>query len=154
MKELTQFELGYVAGIVDGEGCISIMRRVARRSYGTYHDFTVHVTVGTTTFELCERLMQWVGGKTYYPHEIRGNRKPQAYWVITRRGEVRDFLLALQPYLLIKKEQAKLALEFCQLGRSICPDMRANLHGKMMELNHRGVANETAISQAPVLTLQ
>ena len=52
------------------------------------------------------------------------------------------FLLAILPYMVIKREQANTALQFIRLNGKVNPEKRAELHAKMVSLNS-GKAPET-----------
>lgn len=96
---------GYAAGIIDGEGCISI-KKVA-------NGYTPYVEVGQNSngWAMMDFLRDRYGAtlsSIIYPP---GNRKPQklAFWT---GPPAHTLLTVLSPYLLIKTEQARLALDF------------------------------------------
>ncbi len=106
--------LAYVAGIVDGEGCICITtgKRVDhKRGYTTY----LKVDVSNTN----EWLIRWL--KLSYGGYI-GKRRAKALWKISWRWEIHhqkaaDFLELILPYLQIKRPQAELAIFFQRAKR-------------------------------------
>lgn len=105
---------GYLGGIVDGEGCISIMYCHNRKTPTT--------ALAISVYQADKRLMDWLvfhyGGKIY-SHTMKNSTRPGYVWYAPTGKEVREkFLLLLIPHLLLKQEQAKLALEYVRLSRS------------------------------------
>ncbi len=94
--------LGYVAGIIDGEGSIAKMPNAA-------------ASVTTTTKELAEWLRDTVGGSVAGPYLYArrkrfGNRmcrlKPQYHWNLSSRYDLFRLLKVLQPHLVVKARLA------------------------------------------------
>lgn len=98
----------YLAGLVDGEGCIHL-----GVTKGTYRG---RVTIGMTevALPLLKSLQaQWRGG-IYCSRQATD--KWSAAWVWSVQGEpARELLMAIEPHLLLKKRQAQLALEVEQI---------------------------------------
>ena len=153
---MTDFELGYIAGMLDGEGCISIMRRKQKRSYGrgVYTDYSIHVTVATGTVMPTLQWIQARTGGTIYTQKMRGNRKDGHRLTIYKRDEALKFLRIISPYLLTKKVQAEVAMEFLGLCSSFNPERRATLHMTMMGLNKRGIVEQNGEAPRQSQTLQ
>ena len=105
--ELT--DLAYVAGIVDGEGCIDITHRT--RPGHKYPDFVLRVTVTSTDLWLCQMLKIGFGGKVSERSKLRITRQRTWDWHI-ERGHAGDFLKLILPYLHLKKPQAEVGIKF------------------------------------------
>ena len=133
----------YVAGIMDGEGSFSIYYNKTSKQH------MARITVGNTSFVLIEYLMHNFGGKFYKlePEQLKGyNRKPMYSWRLSGNKNKEKFLLGILPHLVIKKEQAKLFLEFISIPRcNQWPDkenvkanvlLREDLMNRMSNLNH------------------
>jgi hypothetical protein len=90
--------LGYIAGIVDGEGSI----------YKRSQDGHWHLKVGMTDRPLIEWLAAF-GGRFYVESRPEGRKTPYT-WCVSRRVDLRHALTALLPYLRVKRELAVLAL--------------------------------------------
>lgn len=90
--------LAYLAGLFDGEGCIT-----------RTNDHPI-VQIGMTD----EPVMRWVaeigGTLRVEDHPNRGNRKPLYRWRLLAGSDVREFLWALFPYLRVKRTQAEEAI--------------------------------------------
>ena len=91
--------LPYVAGIVDGEGCISVAKR------GPY--ITPTVQVANTDIGLLEIFYNQFGGNIDRNRESRPNRKPCHCWRLAGRA-AKTFVQQIRPWLLIKGPQANI----------------------------------------------
>lgn len=106
-------DLAYVAGIIDGEGCISFSGRKAIGEGKNYSIYRVNVTVGNTSYWLLEYLQSNFGGSisSHYKIPTGKNHKPAGQWALRNRSACK-FLELILPYLHMKKLQAELALKF------------------------------------------
>jgi hypothetical protein len=132
----------YVAGLFDGEGCISICNRKDKHE-DTAFIFCIQITNTNTT--LMKWLVEHFGG-VYYSQDGKSRNpkwKPSFRWRVKGRKNEEEFLLGILPYLVIKREQALLALEFVRMWQEKNPTRRLEIAQKMRELNHRGVSVET-----------
>jgi hypothetical protein len=130
-------KLAYLAALLDGEGYFSISKTNAYYESGeVYPAFDLQIGVSNTS----EKLMKWLVsnfGMKYRALSQRTNtfaKKACYQWKIERRENQEVFILAILPYLVIKKEQAKTALQYIRLPR-IAPAERMKLHLKMKALN-------------------
>jgi hypothetical protein len=132
----------YLAGLFDGEGCISICERKDKQGDNAFI-FCIQITNTNTT--LMKWLVQHFGG-VYYPQDGKSRNpkwKPSFRWRVKGRKNEEEFLLGVLPYLVIKREQAILALEFVRMWQEKNPIRRLEIAQRMRELNHRGVSVET-----------
>lgn len=103
-NRLTEPERAYLAGIFDGEGTVGYY------DFRQRHESTVMITNADP------RLMNWLLEKVGYGnvHTVRKayqRRKHTVHhWRISNKPRVRDFLEAVVPYLIIKRDQAELML--------------------------------------------
>lgn len=141
----------YLAALIDGEGCISIshriqegekLTRIHKRTAKTvpYKMFSMRVQITNTDL----RIMKWMianFGGVYY-QKTRGNDKHKiAYeWRPKGRANVEKLLLGILPYMIIKPEQAKIALEYTRMtiNGERNPDKREKLYLRMKALNQKG----------------
>ena len=95
-------DLAYVAGIIDGEGTITVVKNGQTSS--------LRVSVCNTNEWLINWLRFSFGGSVYKFRKIEKNK--QAWqWMLTCR-KARDFIVLVMPYLQIKRPQAELAIQF------------------------------------------
>jgi hypothetical protein len=108
---------GYLAGIFDGEGCVSIATYLQKCKTG-YQYRTTQMAI--SIFQTDERLMKWLmfhyGGR--YTLRPSQNKKWKEGWSWSPPSSgLEPFLLSIIPYLLIKRNQALIALEYVRLGK-------------------------------------
>lgn len=103
-------ELPYVAGIFDGEGYITINKY--RHPSGRHIRYQLHVGIGMTDKPVIEAIAKQFGGmSTSYKSPKKVTHRRVFEWRVSSKSAV-PFLKAVQPWLMVKKEQAKLVLEF------------------------------------------
>jgi hypothetical protein len=110
MKKRNKINNAYFAGIFDGEGHISITKYkdgVRGQKY-----FGMQMAIGTVNQEIATELKNYFGGGIYINKS--GKRLVYLWWVKNRKI-IKDFLDAVYPYLIIKKEHIKKAFEFLSL---------------------------------------
>jgi hypothetical protein len=93
----------YLAGFVDGEGCISIIR------YGAGRVHYLRLSVTQLDRRPLDLLRQEYGGSVY--RKVRPGRRDIFEWVVadsTALSALEDLL----PHLIVKRDQAVLGIEF------------------------------------------
>lgn len=103
----------YVAGFLDGEGSVTILRRNGRRS----PSYGLHVA-----FTNCDlrplRAIQLVYGGTIFAKPRRSLRHAPAFELrVGKRQDVQRLLTDVAPFMLVKREQVEVGLTFLALGR-------------------------------------
>jgi hypothetical protein len=101
----------YVAGLFDGEGCVSILKHKHRRFTKGY-TIELIVQFGMTNEEIILRLKKQFKGTTKI-----SRRKPHQNWKDCYRLTIYciqalKFLEAIQPFVIVKSEQVNLGIEF------------------------------------------
>jgi hypothetical protein len=102
-------QIGWTAGVVDGEGCIfASFYEKGRQST----KWTLEVTVCNTDVRLLVCLQELWGGtvRKCSPRKDSNHRQLWSWYLLNR--DVKPFLLGIRDALVIKKEQADLAIEF------------------------------------------
>lgn len=103
--------LAYLAGIVDGEGSIFM-----GSSPNSVDGRNPTVSVRNTHLGLIEWLLQFGGRKhTEHPIDSRTGKanKTSYHWIVAGPVDVRELLIAILPYLIIKKAKAWTVLPEC-----------------------------------------
>jgi len=100
--------LAYTAGLIDGEGCIYISKGKPRGAR-LNSQYTLKVAVGMSVATAVKKIQHHFGGAL----RERNNRqyKPIHRWELSS-VEAERFLRRILPYLIVKKEEAVLGLEF------------------------------------------
>jgi hypothetical protein len=127
----------YMAGIMDSEGSISLS--ISRKSSG-YEGFNLMLQATNTDRKLIDWIVSNFGGSMCA--EIKKNSFAPGSkifrWVMYGAENQEAFLLGLLPYLVIKKEQALVGLDFLRLGRGD-NTRRRELWDKVKRLNQEPV---------------
>ena len=101
-------DLAYIAGIVDGEGSISISRYGGKRN-SSYCRLTV-----TNTSEWLIRWLQFSLGGSVSVYKRKEESHKIAYnWYLNEHLTL-DALKLILPYLRIKRPQAEIAIQFLE----------------------------------------
>ncbi len=108
---MTESEIAYLAGIVDGEGCIMINRFKCAR---TIHGYQYRVIMEIT---MCEGdTIKYLASVFDRPIETRTLKSGKtAYKIIWRNQPAANVLTLILPYLRGKRAQAVACLEFQKL---------------------------------------
>jgi hypothetical protein len=131
----------YLAGLVDGEGCITIACGYYFRKDKGKH-FWHHqerLTVGNTSRLMIEWIVEKFGGELYV-HPKQYNRRQQFYEWRLRGGKSKyeEILLGILPYLKVKRKQALLLLDYVRLPQIPLIEQRTEIAEKIQALNQHG----------------
>jgi hypothetical protein len=151
MSKTQKTDWAYMAGIMDGEGSFSISKcTIHSKSGKPYLAYDNKILVGNTSEVLLKWIVEHFGGQyriaSNYLSKVRGkdqrakswnaiNYKICYRWTCEGYRKQEQFLLALIPYLVIKKEQAKVSLEWTRMVNAKNPAKRLELHQRMIALN-------------------
>lgn len=142
--------LGYVGGIMDGEGSISICKTHRNRSSNKNPSYNVRISVSMCDKEIPWLLFQTFGGSFQERQRKNEKYKPSYDWIISNKNSI-YFLETIFPYIKInrKLETAKLCLEFQThisdkniKGKRLSDEelnYRENCYVQSKQLNHRGL---------------
>lgn len=107
-KPIPHTAIAYLGGLIDGEGTVSLRRKIGNH-------FNIEVYITSSNKPMLEWVRRVFGGKIYtYNRKGDTTRLPQHKWHIHSRG-AEDLLKMVLPYLIIKGEHARLAIEFREL---------------------------------------
>lgn len=138
-------EVAYTAGVIDSDGYIGIYKQKAK-DYKNGYVYVLRVGVGSTNLNILNWLKSHYGGSNCsYPHKNK-KWKQLHRWQLGNQ-QAKKFLKAIYPYLIIKKEQAEISIEFQSRKRTFGPRERTMEellfdeldYNKMRKLNKRGV---------------
>ena len=101
---------GYIAGIIDGEGCI-YMRKTIEKNQKNFH-YTIALTVNNTNYDVIKFLKEKCKGGYIQIHKsVNPCHKTQWKWEI-KNQMASNLLEMIYPFLIIKKKQANLVIKF------------------------------------------
>lgn len=139
-KKPNKVAWAYLAGIIDGEGCICCSKR---KPANTAVQYCLIVTIVNTDFRLMEWLRENFGG-SISKVECKAPYKDKYRWY-ARSEDVTSLLTATMPYLVLKREQARLAISYREtvkgLGQKITASnhhLRSQIVKQLKALNRRG----------------
>lgn len=130
--------LGYIGGIIDGEGYIGISSANVKGKRGQDAKlYNLAITVSMTTSEAIDALRLVFGGELSFVS--RPPHKKIFMWRLRKRVLVREFvdMMLKSNCILVKAKQLKLAQEFLIVteGRLQSPETREIYYQKFKELN-------------------
>lgn len=95
----------YLAGIVDGEGCINIVKYHKENRYR----YRLQLRVINTNRELVDWIKERWGG--WITSRNRGSQRTVYEWIVTDQA-AEDMLAEMNGWLIVKRDQANIALDF------------------------------------------
>lgn len=130
-------DLAYLAGLVDGEGCITIT--LVRKRY-----HMVQLRIANTDPRMTRWLQSNFGGGVTIENRQNARWKVRYTWCVGARA-AEPILRAVLPHLLLKRDQAEIALACRELtyyrgnrrGLSTFPEREA-LKQRLHVLNRKG----------------
>ena len=134
-----QTDAAYLAGFMDGEGTFSIVKTYEHRRHvdGTkvknirYH---LHVKITNTNKKVLDWIVEHFGGQLAERKRVMTEKRKWELSITSNRAMER-FILSIMPYLIVKREQAAVALSFVRLHGQDVPSERARLRQIMLTLN-------------------
>lgn len=117
---LSEFDLGWVVGILEGEGC-----------FGAYQDnrrpstVSVKVQMESTDYDVVVHLNELIPGRIWesnYPSKIKSfpNAKPSWRWAISTKSQVKELCTLIYPLMSQRRqEQITKVLSNCEYKRKI-----------------------------------
>lgn len=116
--------LAYIAGLIDGEGSIMITRD-ASESFMKKRKrpfYSPRVRIGMITRSPLDFMVKVLGFGTVFQEKSYEGKSPMYRVQFRKKAEVIPFLTLIKEFLVLKKEQAELCLEFFRE----CPGIRGH----------------------------
>src|ERR1019366_2308022 len=135
----------YLAGILDGEGCITI----GAGQKATCINYNSIVVVQNTSRKLIDWLQKNFGGSVYLSKKATEKTKEAYMWRVLKKKDIEILLLATLPYLVVKREQAKILLNFVRLAPEANSELRRTYWQQLRVLNSRGASLTTNTQETP-----
>lgn len=107
-KQTPKTNYAYIAGIIDGEGCISIIKAKNNRACG--YEWQLRIAVTNNSIRIIKKLIGVFGGR--FQTRIRDVAKHKQFVWYLYGKKACEMLKKVKPYLQEKKEQADLAIKF------------------------------------------
>lgn len=145
---LSETEVAYLAGLIDGEGCIRLQAQ--RTNKGKYYSFTVSMSIAMVCNPCpLPELHDKLGGTLSVWDRKKDGWKDCYRWALYGAKLV-PLLQAILPYLKVKHKQCVLAIQYLNwratYGRKLGEKGRKiadAFHQKFLALNKRGRTLQT-----------
>lgn len=144
MNKLTDVQKSYLSGLFDGEGCVNLTKCKSKSKAWEY-DFHLRALITNSNIEVIHWAHDITGIGCIFRYEKAHNKKwkPVHRWVVCTK-ECLDFLEAIRPYSIIKRDVIDLAVSLRQNRRGGYPRTQEiyksqnNIFEAMKEKNRRG----------------
>ena len=130
MPRVTPSDLAYFAGIIDGEGCISISCNKGRAAI-------LKLIVVTVDFVLASWIMERFHPKIYERQTRAKNGGHKLYYINWQNGKAEVVLRKVLKFLVIKKERASYVLENWPKKYKNDPKTRLLVSQRLSQYNQR-----------------
>jgi hypothetical protein len=147
--EPTKLDWAYLAGLFDAEGSFGLQRR-NKKGNGSY---TSYARISNTD----NRVFLWIvprfGGR--FSVTTKEHDRDEGAWTLSGvaglkgRKDRENKLLALTPYLIVKKERAVLFMEWIRNNHLLTKEQKLDYFLRMKALNWRGISPETNTVNSP-----
>lgn len=127
----------YLAGLIDGEGCVSVDRTSGRRNRPGFY-YWAQVRVAMTDKRPLYLLGSLYGGSISSTDRSAHGHKRLYTWTLGG-GKVTPLLKDIEPYCIVKKAQVAMALEFLETRGELTEDECDLYWSAFRLLNRRGI---------------
>ncbi len=152
---MTKEELAYIAGFLDGDGCI-MLQLVYRKDY--ILGYQIRSSIVFYQNQKYRNFLEWLKEKFYYGY-VRNRNDGMCEYTIVGTNEVIKILKTLYTYLKLKKPQAELAISVLSKmpgsGRKMKPNLLLELSlevDKFAQLNYSKKRTNTSVKVKEFLT--
>lgn len=160
----TREQLAWMAGFIDGEGCISLSRQRDKRKGPNYYAYRPMLQITNVYREPLDSILATVEeGQICKSIRPSGNHSDTYQYKLRRHETLLELLVALRPFLKLKHQQAELVIYFIlrRLGRTADrPFVRGwfrpydstdhALYLRSRKLNIRGKESQNVVTSAAV----
>ena len=145
MFNLTDKQIGYIAGIIDGEGTICLSKCVWKNRNEVY--FRPFIKIANTNLDMLVAIQKMVGTGSISLERADFGKWKACHTLRFSANMIRIFLPAITDSLIIKKQQALLLAEFLKFSnrsngrnfKSLNRDKYNFYYEEIKRLNTRGV---------------
>ncbi len=127
MKDITAspIEWAYLAGIIDGEGCVDAVETLPRTKRNVSPNFRIRLHVTNTSAHLISWISERFGGYVVVKARPGQHKATKTCWNVKWTGGYAELILkGCLPYLIVKKYQAELAFKLRGMVHAYDPRVR------------------------------
>lgn len=114
ITQMSDTEKAYVAGIIDGEGCIGLWTSKLERDGWTRERIVPSVVVEMTSEETVSHIAKVIGNKSYNEYPPTNGNKRNYKISVQAQNEVKELLKQIKPFLVEKDKQAEKVINYCE----------------------------------------
>jgi len=154
MNEISDTEAAYIAGFLDGEGYIALLRTHWQSKTGKTPTYVLKISVTNTDKSVLEWIKWTTGvGGVFKKRPAKDHYLPCWEWCVCSFDSGGMLLERLYPYLRIKRNQAEIGIKYSEtswkyrnnrIPQNII-DIRELLRERMLSENKKRRINSTAI---------
>lgn len=111
MKTINTQDLAYIAGYIDGDGCFFIGKE--QRKQRLAPKYVISIIISSVNKCTLESFKKQFGGSVRRVQKAHDNSKAQYHFSIKKNNSIK-LIHKIMPYLVEKKEEAKIALTFAE----------------------------------------
>jgi hypothetical protein len=139
MKKNDKTNWSYLAGLLDGVGCFTIAGSWKPTKEGKHYlHMNLLISLYNNNLEVMHWLINHFGGTFYVHHPSeQPNHKAGYSWHPKGANNKELLILGVLPYLIIKKEQAQISLDYIRLKKQD-PQARIEMRERIQTLNGHG----------------
>lgn len=141
---MNETERAYIAGIVDGEGSVSMCLRNTKPKH-----YDVKVSISNSSKQLIDYLKNLFPLFNIFTQKDKRNKNWKRRYELYSSSlkNIKIFLESILPFLIVKKEQARLLLEYIEIRnkvfsrgshQSIHPQRENEIYFQLKEINQKG----------------
>lgn len=127
-------KLAYIAGFIDGEGCIRI-----KKSNQSGNSYYVTLQVTNTDKRPLMTIKDIFKGKVFFQEKKPLGKIIWQYYSAT--SEAVDTLRVLVGFLVSKKKQAELAIKFHDTQKNLTGKQKLKMHDRMRDMKMEVIGN-------------
>lgn len=124
-KQMSDVDIIYLAGFIDGEGCVTIDRYKRRGKQNFY--YKAQLDICNTNRDILEWIKERFGGCIVAPRHAKGKRAT-CYRVTFNDWKCVDVLRLVLPYLKVKNKEALIVIYFQKNLKYLPRETRDNLY--------------------------
>ena len=128
----SETEKSYLAGIIDGEGCVAVSK---------FHQKDTNCTIYILKLEIASvdrELIDWILEKRQAIVSVSKTLRP-CYHILWQNDKAKEILELTKEYLVIKKARAEFILKEYPKKGSTNPEKRNFCHKIMSDFNQRRI---------------
>ena len=148
-------KLAYLAGLIDGEGSITITVRVFKKKQYSWAGLAPTLRITNTDYHLLSVAKEYIREIIGTDRKIkrngnkRENRKQGFRILVNKRSDLEKLLKELLPYLILKKENARILLDYFDSHRYYEKTKMSDIEflKRIQKLHDRGIYSNRGVKE-------